>query len=378
MLKNWNKLKMTGVFFLLLMFAVIGKTEPANAATAEKIELNRGYAVRLEDSNNPRLYEFTVPEAGNIAVQVKNTNPVGSEKADVQLFDSNNAALTDTWTSSNVELPVYSTDKNRTFFLKLSKNWASNDADYTLTVNFQPTTDWETEDNNTTASADLITSGKNWYGAITEKDSKDYFKFKLNANKKVTITFGPREVSGQSDKWEVYLINSNNESKLIYYQNSTTQTYTCYLKKGTYYLQVEKYWASNSNIVYALSYKESALKLVQPTISSIKAIGYESWGGNYVMLDKIKIKNSGDATGYTVKVSNKKNMGKPNTVEEINFEGTNTKKQVSLKTHFAVNRNFYVQARSYVTDPFGAKMYGKYGTVKGKSLSNSLYKKLRK
>lgn len=376
MLKKWNKLKMAGVFFMLLVFAVIGRTEPVKAATAEKIELNQDYLVQLVKDDDSRLYEFTVPEAGNITVQVKNTNPVGNEKVEVQLFDSNNAALTDTWIDSNVELPVYSTDKNRTFYLTLSK-WMGY-ADYTLTVNFQPTTNWETEDNDTTVSADLITAGKKWYGTITEMDSKDYFKFKLNANKKVTITFGPGEVSGQSNQWEVYLINSNNESKSIYYQDSTTQTYTCYLKKGTYYLQVEKYWASNPNIVYTLSYKESALKLVQPTVSSITATGYESFWGNYVMLNKIKIKNSGDATGYAVKVSNKKTMGKPNIVEEIAIEGTNTKKQVSLQTHFAVNKNYYVQARSYVTDPFGEKMYGKYGAVKGKTLKNSLYKKLTK
>lgn len=367
---------MTVVFLLLLVFTVIGRPEPARAATLEIIELNQDYPVQFEDSNESHLYEFTVPEAGNISVQVKNTDPVGSARVAVQLFDSNNLALTDEWWGSNVELPVYSTDGNRTFYLKIRGDGVSYQTSYILTANFEPVTDWETEDNNTTASADVISEGKNWYGAINDlNDPCDYFKFKLNANKKVTIQFGPKEVSGNSDRWCVDLINSGNQSQRIYSYGSTTQTYVCYLKKGTYYLKITGEYGSE-NTLYALSYKESALKLAKPVISSIKVTGHDSWG-KYITLDTIRIKNSGDATGYVVKVSNKKNMGRPNTTEEVVIEGTNTKKQISLKTEFAVNKTFYVQARSYVTDPFGIKIYGKYGAVKGKSLSSALYKKLK-
>lgn len=378
MLKKWNKQKMTVVFLLLLVFTVIGRPEPARAA--EKIELNRDYLVQFEDSYDSRLYEFTVPETGNISVQAKNTDPVGSARVAAQLFDSNNLALTDEWGGSNVELPVYSTDGNRNFYLKLTGGYDADQTSYVFTVNFEPTTDWESEDNNTTASADVISSGKNWYGAINDKnDPCDYFKFRLNASKKVVISFGPKEVSGNSNRWDVELINSSNQSQRIY-DDSTTQTYTCYLKKGTYYLKITGGYNSE-NVPYALSYKESALKLAQPVISSMKLVAYTDWipfvETPCVGITNVKIKYSGDATGYMLRIAKKKSMKGKLAAGHIDFDDKNTKKQVEVPTYLPVVKTYYVQARSYVTDPFGVKIYGKYGAVKGKSLSSSLYKKLK-
>lgn len=105
-------------------------------------------------------------------------------------------------------------------------------------------------------------------------------------------------------------------------------------------------------------------------------MGIQAFFLNGVDLDRIKIKNNGDAEGYVFRVSNKKNMKNPIT-EDIHFDEKNTKSQVSLKTHFAVAKSYYVQAKSYVEDPFGVKMYGKYGDVKGKVLNNSAYSKLK-
>lgn len=140
MLKKWNIQKMAVAFLLLLVFAVIGKPEPAEAA--ERIELNQDYPVQFEDSDDSRLYEFTVQEGGNISVRVKNTDPAGNESVSLQLFDSNNLELTHKWTDSNVELPVYSTDGNRNFYLKLTGGYGAYRTSYILTVNFEPTTDW--------------------------------------------------------------------------------------------------------------------------------------------------------------------------------------------------------------------------------------------
>lgn len=373
---------MIGVFLLLLVFTVIGKPEPARAAASERIELNQSYMVQFTRDDNSRLYEFTVPQTGNLSIQAKNVDPAGSQWVGLQLFNSNNVALTNRWDGSNVELPIFSTDANKTFYLKVTGFAMSYETAFVLTVNFEPTTDWESEDNDAAASADVITAGKNWYGAINDyNDSCDYFKFTLNATKKVAITFGPKEVSGNSPSWNVDLINSSNQSKEIYSSGSTTQTYTCYLKKGTYYLQVKK-WIDSKNVPYALSYKESALKLVQPVISSMKLDVYTDWipyvETPCVGISNVKIKNSGDATGYMLRIAKKKSMKGKLAEGHIDFDSKNTKKVVQVPAYLPIVKTYYVQAKSYVTDPFGIKIYGKYGAVKSKSLSNSLYKKLKK
>lgn len=69
---------MSGAFFLLLLLAVIGMPEAANAA--ERIELNRSYTVQFDSGQDSYLYEFTVPEAGNINIQAKNADPAGTRK----------------------------------------------------------------------------------------------------------------------------------------------------------------------------------------------------------------------------------------------------------------------------------------------------------
>lgn len=374
MSKKYNKFKLAGIFLLLLLFTTV---KPDSARAAEKLELNRSYTVQLEDNDDSRLYEFTVPEAGNIIIQVKNANPVGNQEVSVQLYDSNNLALTEKRSGTNIELPVYSTDGDHTFYIKLDSYFNVNNTSYYLSAGFQPTTDWETEKNDTTAEADLVTPGRSWYGSIVDgHDECDYFKFELDSAKKVDITFGPKEISGENYEWSVDLIDENNQSVNIYI-DSTTRTYTCYLKKGAYYLKVKNYFHAG-NIPYALSYKETDLKLEKPVIKSFSVVKSTSiWSNKEVDLDRVKIKNTGDAEGYVVKVSNKKNMKKPYKTEDIHFDGGNTKSHVSLKTHFSAAKSYYMQAKSYVEDPFGVKIYGKYGNVKGKILKNSVYNNLK-
>ncbi len=363
---------MTAIFFLLLLLTVVWDSGIVKAA--DKLEANKNYSFNLKDTKE-RLYEFTAPTAGNIRVNIKNEDPAGTGEIRVQMFDSNNLPLTDTWVDTSVELPVYSTDGNRTFYIKIEHHYGYTEGDYSLNVGFEPTKDWETEGNDNSESADTITEGKKWYGTISERnDPCDYFKFKLSSNKKVRITFGPKEVTGDWHDWYVYLIDSNNQSVKIY-SNGTTEHYDCYLKKGTYYLKVENSYRAK-NVTYALSVETSALKLVKPVITSIEAVAIEGVLSNWVELDPIRIKNSGDATGYTIKVARKKDMKGVLGTQDIELKDRNTKKQVTLDADITVLRSYYVQARSYVQDPFGEKIYGKYGSVKSKTLKSSVYARL--
>lgn len=115
---------------------------------------------------------------------------------------------------------------------------------------------------------------------------------------------------------------------------------------------------------------------MKPVITSIEAVAIEGVLSNWVELDPIRIKNSGDATGYTIKVARKKDMKGVLGTQDIELKDRNTKKQVTLDADITVLRSYYVQARSYVQDPFGEKIYGKYGSVKSKTLKSSVYARL--
>lgn len=370
---KWNKLKLAGVFFFFCMIAAMGQSNRAKAADA--LNLNQSYTVKLDD-NETRLYQFTVSTAGNIKIHLKNTDPVGTQRIGAQLYDSNNLELTQSRSGANIDLPIYSTGGGRTFYLKLWNDYYAWETSFQLTVEFQATTNWETEDNNSTGAADPITANKTWYGMINDNnDECDYFKFTLNANKKVNIKFGPAEVDGESHRWAVSLLDSKNNSVEIY-NSDITKTYTTYLKKGTYYLKIENS-SYAENITYAFSYSVSSLKIKTPKITSIKLKGYKHWfTGTYMKITAIKLKNSGECAGYSVKVSRKKSM-KTKTVKDIDLEGTNSLKKISFDEELLILKKYYVQVRGYVKDAFGNGIYGKYSKVKCKKTKKSVYKKLK-
>lgn len=371
---KWNKMKLAGVLFVFCIITFIGRSDHAKAA--ETLELNATYMIQINDGET-RLYQFTVPTAGNVHVQLKNTDPVGQEQIGAQLFDSNNLELTKRRTGVNVDMPIYSTDGNRTFYLKVWDNYYAEKTSFYLTVEFQETADWETEENNSTESADTIMANRIWYGMINDtNDSCDYFRFTLTANKKIQITFGPATVDGEDHGWYVSLLDSKNNSVKIY-SDKVTQTYNCYLQKGTYYIKVERNYYSE-NITYALSYSESSFSIKKPQITSVKGTAHKNFfSSNYMDFDTIKIKNSGECTGYTVKVAKKKSMKGKMVQKDIDFGETNSKKKISLGERLNVLKKYYIQVRGYVKDPFGNGIYGKYGKVKCKKLKNSLYKEFK-
>ena len=100
---------------MVCLFALAGSIQ---AKAAEKIALNKQYEINLEEYES-RLYQFTVPSAGNITVHLKNTDPVGEQKIEASLYDSNNLQITNGWNGSDFELPLYSSNAGRTFYLKL-------------------------------------------------------------------------------------------------------------------------------------------------------------------------------------------------------------------------------------------------------------------
>lgn len=64
----------------------------------------------------------------------------------------------------------------------------------------------------------------------------DYYSFTNPAAGKVTIHFGPVDISN-TGKWNLTLVDaSGNETSLL--QTETTQDVTSLLKKGTYYLKI--------------------------------------------------------------------------------------------------------------------------------------------
>ena len=367
--------KLLSMLLVACMMLTLGMPEKAKAdvTTQKTLELNKAYTEVWQEYET-KLYKFTVPQAGIIDISIKNTNPTGTEEVEASLYDSNNAQVLATYDGPNVTLPTYATNANATYYLKVTDDNSAWQSSFVVTIKFTATTNWETEKNDTAATADVISLQKTYYGMInSDFDEGDYYKFTVPGNRKVTVKFGPAMVDGESREWDVYLMNSKNQSVHIL-RTGTTQPYVTYLKKGTYYLKVENEYSAK-NIKYAVTVTAKTFKLKQPKIKSINGTASKGFfEPNYVQLNNIRIKNSGVCQGYHILVARKKNMKGRIANETLDFGDSVSKGKISLGNHLGVYRKYYVKLRGYVKDPFENKIYGKYSKVKCKTMKKKVYK----
>ena len=369
------KVSIFSMAMVMIMFMGLGRE--VKAGTVVPLNAEQTYAL---PENQYQMVEIAVPSDGVLNISGYSTSNKGIE---LSLIDADNNTIQSSHEtgSERLYLTSYGVQKGSKYYLKV-ESWVNLDSTGKYTVNFTPTAYWEKENNNSSASATNISPAKKYTGNLTNDSDVDYYKVKLTSNAKVSFTFGPEAVDGNTHPWWVDLINSKGESIRIYY-DSTTKTYTNYLKKGTYYLKVSGTYSA-SGVNYVLSYKKKNLTISTPTISSAKAKGkhvkVSSWWtskvtyDNYVLLNKIKIKMKSDCEGYTVKIAKKSNMNGKLLAQDIDVS---KKTSLTLEKHFPVYKNYYIKIRGYVTTPFGERIYGKYSKVKKISLSSADYKKCK-
>lgn len=354
----------TELMLILGMVLCIGMPMRIQAATTP-VEVNQIYTETWE-AWGEKLFRFQTPQAGYFNVTIQNTNPVGKEKVAASVYNANNAQVVGEFYGSSFSLPMYGAGANQIFYLKIRDYYCANNTSFQIMIEFHPADNWETENNDTTQQADTIVPKKAYYGTITYNDSYDYYKFTVKQNSKVKIQFGAAEVDGQNYNWNVEILNTKNLAAAIYSGN-VTETCTCYLKKGTYYLRVKNNYHAD-NVKYRLSYTVSRLSIKTPKITSVSGKIYKGWLSDYGYLSSIKMKNSGECTGYTVRVAKKSNMKGSLLKKDVDFGNYVSKSKISLSDHLKVSKKYYVQVRGYVKDPFGNCIYGKYSKVKAKAM----------
>lgn len=353
-------------FCMMVCIMCMGKTMQVQAATEKTLLLNQTYTETFTDSD-AKIYAFKVTEAGYFTVSVKNVDQDDTNWAQASVYDSDNKEIITERYGNSITLPVYATGANQTYYLKLIKYLGARNQIYEFKVDFQKADNWETEKNDSANQADAIAAKKEYYGTISYHDEYDFYKFTVKQDSKVKIKFGAAEVDGESYRWNVSLLNEQNQS-YDFYSGNTTETYTCYLKKGTYYIGVNNL-ISATDYKYKLSYTASKMSIKTPKITSVSGKVFDSWfGEDYTTLSSIKIKNGGDVAGYTVRVAKKSNMRGTLMKEDFDFGIYASKSKVTPSNRLKLAKKYYIQARGYVNDPFGERIYGKYSKAYGKTI----------
>ena len=373
-MKKLLKQLLGGALALTMLLTLIPAPK-AKAANVISISVNQTYSFAGEDKEG-KLLSFVAPTNGYFSVSAIATN--GSDhdwsgvyvtvlnESGAQILDRFDAEVRD----GKCVGAIYATKANRQFYVKVDDKWGSDILAYTIRVDFVSSEEWENESNDTAGAACSLQANQWKYGTISYDDEADFYKFSVKKTSKVKVTFGPKEVSGNSNEWHVYIINSYGESyTLTNSAISTEKTETLYLKKGTYYLKVTNSWNA-ANVPYKLKYSASNFSVKAPTIKkvSIKKKSYS----NYRYLNYITLKKNNDVSGFSVQVAKKNNMkGKliNRDTADVQPNSNISKTKINYTKSFyddtlSTQKKYYTRVKAYVYDPFGAKIYGKWSKVK--------------
>ena len=309
-------------------------------AAANVLESGKTIGGSIATASDKDYYKVTMKKKGYLQVKLSHEN-TGSTATHYQmavlnqdgneLYKISNAGVDTTCNSGKIGL------EKGTYYLLISVASTLYTGDYKLKVTTKAATNWESEVNGDTATADKITVGKEMNGIISSYSGDlDYYKFTLDKAAYINVSLTHEKINAAGRSWYVYLLKGNG-SRLNYKKTDHlyayagdvyTETDAVKLAKGTYYVVVRAA-ADNKNAVgqeYTVCVNKISAK--KPTISDVKSAGYN-------ML-KVTWKAVPGAVSYEIYRSNSKNGSytKVKTIDEVKTVSWTDKNVTTGKTYY--------------------------------------------
>ncbi len=153
------------------------------AATANTVSLNSTIAGNLSTNSDVDWYKFTTTQSGYFYVTFEHTFlSSGSGYWYIYLYNDSGVNNIDGTSSSysvsgnaNCTTNKYGVPAG-TYYIRITKNNYSGN-DYSLRVNFTAASNWETENNNTMATANVLPIDTTINGSLSMNGDVDWYKF---------------------------------------------------------------------------------------------------------------------------------------------------------------------------------------------------------
>lgn len=221
--------------------------------TANIIALNTKVTGALSMNNDVDWYKFTTTEPGYFHVAF--THPIynaGSVFWRISIYDStgvNNVdGETDSYfTNAGNKLsysPTYGVGAD-TFYIKVSRAAIHSNRSYEVTVNFTAASDWESENNNSMETADVIQVNKPVHGSLTWANDEDWYKFSITDIGYFNVSFDHTPLAYNNYYWRIYLYDENGvngvdgpSSKYDVAGDRNLVTCNYGVSTGTYYIRI--------------------------------------------------------------------------------------------------------------------------------------------
>lgn len=248
------------------------ESEPNNKIEEAKsnniISLNSQVTGNLQSSDDVDYYYFSVTNPGKINVtfthdKIDESGTVWSmelitENNDEAVISKDIKGSETTTKSDTINVSPNSQDN---FYLKIYSNYNHHASDYKIQVNFtefsEVTTQkngsysYDKEPNNDIQTATPISLNKKIEGNIQSEDDLDYYKFTVNKDGKLNISFSHPFIDRNNTSWSLYVLSESSPDNLLEFdvdQNmATTKSDTIRISKGTYYLKIEPSYDYNND-----------------------------------------------------------------------------------------------------------------------------------
>lgn len=230
---------------------------------ATEIGVNEEYGGALSSSDDVDWYKFTVNDQGYFNVEFLHELLSNSSTYwQITLYDSTGVYFIDgsddrftvqgnkMLTTSNIGI------KAGTYYIKIARS-AFLDYNYSIKVNFTPTSNRELENNGDKNAATQIEINNPYYGSISTAADTDWYKFTVSEDGYFYVDFTHELFESGSVYWNIQLYDSTG----IDFINGIDSKYTVYGKKnlttpsigvpaGTYYIKIFR--SSHSSIDYCV------------------------------------------------------------------------------------------------------------------------------
>jgi hypothetical protein len=274
MTKRILKMLPISVMFLCITIVTI------KASTVRTIDINQTYSDNLSNKSEVDQFTFTISKPGEVSLDFTHENLLNPNNPHGWVF---------TLLNSNMdELTSYNSDYNSTkttscdiglpagtYYVKISVYGPNllystySSVSYGLKVNYTENTNWETEFNDSAATADNLPMDTTINGSLMLLTDIDYYKFSLDTDGKVSLYFTHENLLSQNNPngWVFTLLNSNMDELASCnsdYNSTKTTSRDIGLPAGTYYVKISVYdpnllYSTYSSVSYGLKVNYSKM-----------------------------------------------------------------------------------------------------------------------
>ena len=283
-------------------------------ATAEELPLNTAVSGDISAKGDVDFYQFTLPEDG--LLQVSMIADWVSDFGDsyrITFYDADgNEISQDDYVHSNTQFPANGWTAG-VYYLSLAPYYADYPpaSTYTLTANFTPKSQWESdsayelEPNDSFSNANALTLSAPCRGVFHNYQDTDYYTFTTDQPGKLSVTLGDETQSSGYLGWSLFLYNGDREQigKTELTQGTASVTIPEQgFDPGTFYIQVKTNAMTNGNWSGAEQYTLTAD--FTPTDSTYESEPNDSTSRADVMLPNTpvsgKLSDESDVDYYKV------------------------------------------------------------------------------